>query len=52
MAKCILMHDGQYKDKVVRVPDVYARELVAADRAEYKPRVDWKSERIQPKGRV
>ena len=56
MAKCILMRDGQYAGKIVRVPDDYARELIASDRAEYKPKTDWKSEglkeRLQPKGRV
>lgn len=52
MAKCVIMLDGKYKDKVVRVPDNYAFDLVHEGRAEYSPKSDWKNERLQPVGRV
>jgi hypothetical protein len=46
------MFDGEYKDKIVRVPDMYALKLYLAGRAEYSPRGPWKLDRIEPKGRV
>jgi hypothetical protein len=52
MAKCVKMFDGQYEDRVIRVPDRYALKLVGDGRAEYSPREPWKVDRISPKGRV
>jgi hypothetical protein len=45
MAKCIKMFDGIFENRIVRVPDSYAAELVHIDkRAEYVPKADWKKE--------
>jgi hypothetical protein len=55
MAKCIKMFDGKYAGNRVRVPDNYARKLVAGNRAEYSAKEPWKTQgegRLEPKGRV
>jgi hypothetical protein len=55
MAKCIKMFDGKYAGNRIRVPDSYARKLVAYNRAEYSAKEPWKTQgegRLEPKGRV
>lgn len=42
MAKCVIMRDGEYANRVIRVPDDYAYELVSNDRAEYVSKEIWK----------
>jgi hypothetical protein len=51
--KCVKMFDGDYKDRVVRVTDEMAREIVSDGRGEYAPKEPWKDGgREAPKGRV
>ena len=42
MSKCVKMLNGKYKDKVIRIPDDYAFDLVHEGRAEYAPKEAWK----------
>ena len=45
MAKCVLMHDGHYKGRIIRLTDEYARQLVREGRAEFKSKEEWKAVR-------
>jgi hypothetical protein len=42
--KCVKMFDGDYKDRVVRVPDSVAEKVVAAGRGEYSGKLAWKKQ--------
>ena len=42
MAKCVIMFEGTYNGKVIRVPDKMAREIVHEGRGGYASKQAWK----------
>lgn len=50
MAKCVLMNDGEYRGKIIRLTDEYARQLVREGRAEFKSKEEWKAVRMAATG--
>jgi hypothetical protein len=43
MAKCVIMNEGEYKGRIIRVPDNMAADIVHVQkRGEYVPRRVWK----------